>query len=583
MLLKRFNERLRWRIAILFSGLILILLASSLLIVNRQNIDNAENNIQSNLEATAGVFKKLIELETKSLQDIVKPATSDHAFRQVFGESHKPTLVSAMRNMVSRIENVYSAQMMLVDFDYRIIASTVETQSENFSWPWLIERAESDEQLQASGLALFDNRLHQLIVAPLLIPDPEAWVVIGFPIDHRFANDIAGIGLADISVLSDAPIGDRTVHATSVAPAIRYALNETLARSTTDSAGLIRHSLSSERFLTLLAALDEAPHLKFSLAVHGSLDKELIPYERLNKALLIVFSLGLFFSLAGTYLISRSITEPIQQLNRTVARIGEGDYQARAIDQSADEIGSLARTINRMASDLEEKEKIRNLLGRVVSNEIAEELLNKDIELGGEEREVSVLFADIRNFTALSESMPPSELLSLLNRYFVRITQLIENQHGVVDKYIGDAVMAVFGAPIESQTHATDAVEAGNQIFTALRQFNAELQTEMGMQLEIGIGISSGTVVAGNIGSESRMNYTFIGDTVNTAARIEALTKDLHRPFLISEYTYKLLNQSDADEQWESLGQTKIRGKSKDVCLYGSRYELAKNNQGSRV
>jgi len=571
MLVKRFKQSLRWRIAILFSGLILVLFTTALLVVNQQNIRNAETNIESDLQVTVGVFRRLIESRTQSLQDIARPATSDHAFRQVFGEGHAPTLISAMQNLVSRITNIPAETMLLVDFDGNIIASTNNKFLPGTAnpWPWLIDRAEQDDHLEASGAILINGHPHQVIISPLLIPDPEAWVILGFAIDDNFAQEIARIALTHISVYSQTDAEAHKLHASSLRGAVRNVLFEDISRDLLkmgnfEKEKLQKHQSLDESFLSLNIELDKTPNSKIGVAIHGSLDRELEPYEQLNIALIIIFALGFLFSAIGTFFISRSITDPIKNLSISVASIGKGNYAARATENREDEIGSLAKTVNIMAEGLEEKETVRNLLGKVVSNAVAEELLSNKIELGGEEREVSILFSDIRNFTSLSETIPPSDLLNLLNRYFERITSVIDNQQGIVDKYIGDAVMAVFGAPISRPDHAELAVKTALDMLDALDTFNNEIKDELGIELVCGIGINSGRAVAGNMGSESRMNYTLVGDTVNLASRLEELTKTYNTPILVSSATANAVNNIE----WIDLGRAKVKGKSGQVQIF---------------
>ena len=179
-------------------------------------------------------------------------------------------------------------------------------------------------------------------------------------------------------------------------------------------------------------------------------------------------------------------------------------------------------------------------------------------------REVSVLFADIRNFTSISERIAPTDLLDLLNKYFTQITAVIERHHGVVDKYIGDEVMAVFGAPIGRQDHAVCAAKSALEIMQELSSLNKQIQLDYGFPIKIGIGINSGNVVAGNVGSASRMNYTLLGDTVNIASRLQGLTKTIGTPIIASEKTVEL----SPGFNWKNHGMTSIRGKQKSINVY---------------
>lgn len=231
--------------------------------------------------------------------------------------------------------------------------------------------------------------------------------------------------------------------------------------------------------------------------------------------------------------------------------------------QRQDEIGFLARSFNEMTGGLEDREKIRDVMNKVVSPEIARELLQRGVALGGEVRTVSVLFADIRGFTSLSEKLPPSELVGLLNTYLGRMSRVIEQEKGVVDKYIGDEVMAIFGTPLLLPDHAVRAVTAALQMLEELKDFNA---TEgHATPLRIGIGIASGPVIAGNVGSPERLNYTVLGDTVNIASRLQGLTKEYGVPLILSGTTSEQVQDVFS---CRLLGTVAVRGRQQETTLY---------------
>jgi adenylate cyclase len=230
-----------------------------------------------------------------------------------------------------------------------------------------------------------------------------------------------------------------------------------------------------------------------------------------------------------------------------------------------DEIGALANAVNNMAHGLEEKEKMRSLLGKVVSLAVAEELLSKKLELGGEEREVTVLFSDIRSFTTHSENMTPNETLTLLNIYLTTMAAIIDKHGGVVDKFIGDAIMALFGAPASHEDDADRALLAALEMASALEGLNVTLEARGMPKIAMGIGINTDTVVVGNMGSQDRMNYTAIGDGVNVASRLESLTKEYAEKIIISERT---LNSTRRRYDTGYLGEVLVRGKNIPVKIY---------------
>ena len=176
--------------------------------------------------------------------------------------------------------------------------------------------------------------------------------------------------------------------------------------------------------------------------------------------------------------------------------------------------------------------------------------MKKDISLGGETREVTVLFCDIRSFTSMSEKMAAADVVSLLNKYFTALGECITKHHGIINKYIGDAIMAIFGAPVESKTHAQDAFLAALEMREALKKINEEnaskYKTENLPEIHFGIGIHTGNVFAGTIGASNRMEYTVIGDTVNTASRIESLCKTYGQRLHRGRKSFKDILQSES-------------------------------------
>ena len=220
------------------------------------------------------------------------------------------------------------------------------------------------------------------------------------------------------------------------------------------------------------------------------------------------------------------------------------------------------------------RREIKSLFGKYVSRDVLEEILRNPsaVKLGGEEREVSVLFSDVRGFTTLSESMGPTELTKFLNRYLSRMTDIILNHGGVVDKYIGDAIMCFWGAPVTNEGHAKNALVAACAMSEALDGFNKESEQMGAPKIEIGIGINSGLAVAGNMGSAQRFDYTLMGDTVNTASRIEGLTKNYGVRVIVSGSVIAATGGGDALIQkgiiTREIDRVRAKGKTEAVTLY---------------
>ncbi|MEM7016195.1 MAG: adenylate/guanylate cyclase domain-containing protein [Pseudomonadota bacterium] len=212
----------------------------------------------------------------------------------------------------------------------------------------------------------------------------------------------------------------------------------------------------------------------------------------------------------------------------------------------------------------EEKAATQQLLGKVVSPAIADELMAKEVKLGGEQREATILFSDIRGFTTLSENRSPEEVLQLLNEYLSEVSAVIDRNHGVVDKYVGDEVMALFGAPLQRPDDAANAVRTALEMRETLIRLNQGFRERDMPEIGVGVGINTGLVVAGNMGSEQRLNYTVIGDSVNLASRLEGLTKQYGVELVVSEST----NAVAPDFIYRELDKVRVKGKLEPVKIY---------------
>ena len=290
------------------------------------------------------------------------------------------------------------------------------------------------------------------------------------------------------------------------------------------------------------------------------------------------------------------LTNPLTRVAQAMEKIiSTNDLSNRVQVEYNDETGKLAHTFNMMVGALEtaynqikrfafkaalaqkREHKIRNIFQKYVPADVIDEFFtNPEKMLIGENRVISILFSDIRSFTSISEKMMPDDLVNSLNRYFTVMVDIIMARHGIVDKYIGDAIMAFFGAPVRHKDDALQSVLAGIEMSEALGQFNAQ-QRELGKpEVRIGVGINYGVVTVGNIGTEKKMDYTIIGDMVNLASRMEGLTKKYHQPLLISES----LHQKVKDEvDCRLIDTVAVKGKTKGVRIYTVKKRLSEEEK----
>ncbi len=284
---------------------------------------------------------------------------------------------------------------------------------------------------------------------------------------------------------------------------------------------------------------------------------------------IILFSLAvLFIAIIIIRLFSKNITNPIADLVEASAKIEQGEFELGIEPRTKDEIGLLTSSFIQMGRGLAEREKLMVSFSKFTNKTIAQKAASGELALGGETRNATIFFSDIRSFTAMSEKMQPKEVVEFLNEYMTRMVECVNKTNGVVDKYIGDAIMAVWGAPESSGNPAQDAmnaVAAALMMRAALFNFNKSRREKGLAPVHIGCGINSGPVVAGQIGSNERMEYTVIGDAVNLASRTEALNKPFATDILITENTYNLIKSRLIVEEMPGVH---VKGKTEAIKMF---------------
>jgi adenylate cyclase len=219
--------------------------------------------------------------------------------------------------------------------------------------------------------------------------------------------------------------------------------------------------------------------------------------------------------------------------------------------------------VYRVVTEEKDKRRIRDMFGKYVSPAVVSEILESPPELGGIDKDLTVFFSDIRGFTTLSESMTPQELVNHLNIYLTAMTDIILEYRGTLDKYVGDEVMCFWGAPLPQEDHAILACKSAIRQMDRLRELNEEWPPEK--RIDIGIGLNSGIMTVGNMGSLGRMNYTLMGDNVNLGARLEGTNKQYGTNIIISEYTYGLVKDRVIARELDNI---RVKGKNKPVQIY---------------
>lgn len=293
--------------------------------------------------------------------------------------------------------------------------------------------------------------------------------------------------------------------------------------------------------------------------------KAFLRVEQIQNRNLMVMGIVLSLAILIAYFFARSLVIPIRELVSATEKIEAEDYSIYVKPRSKDEVGVLASSFNKMVKGLTERERMKDAFGRFVNKEVAERALRGELKLGGEKKEAAVFFSDLRGFTAMSEKMSPEEVVEYLNRYFTLMVDCVDKTHGVVDKFIGDAVMATWGTIISKENDSANAVDGALMMRKALEEFNVYNKEHNHPIAKFGCGINTGPVVSGQIGSEKKLEFTVIGDAVNLASRIESLNKPFATDILISQDTYdQVSNLFDVVK----MPAITVKGKTEPQTIY---------------
>jgi adenylate cyclase len=392
-----------------------------------------------------------------------------------------------------------------------------------------------ESQSPAVALVEVDGQLFQMVAVPVLGPEVIGFLLLGQIVDDPVAARLKQDTRSDITFLTP-----------SRAFATSWALHgQERGQFAASQLGKLRQGKNApnpavsevghRRFLSLVLPIEaHLPEPLYAL-IQGSYDDALAPLHALQWRITTIGLLALAGALLTGMILASSITGPIRLLVDAMQEVLRGNLRRRAHLERRDELGFLARSFNAMVGGLQDRERIRHTFGRFVSRDVAAAVLDGRVPLAGERLEVSILFQDIRGFSALAEALDPAALLRMLNRFFTEVVAAVEAEGGVVKQFTGDGVMALFGAPQARADHVECAVHAALGIVDRLARLNPLLQADGTPPLQIGIGIHTGEVVAGLIGPDEQVEYGVVGEPVNLASRIEGLTKDLTATVLVSK------------------------------------------------
>ena len=281
--------------------------------------------------------------------------------------------------------------------------------------------------------------------------------------------------------------------------------------------------------------------------------------------ILFITTIGVVLSVTLSLVVSKSVSAPLEEMETAMKEVARGNLDVRIRVVSNDEIGAVGEGFGRMIKGLKESEAIKESFGKYISQEIRDEILSGRVSLDGEMTRATLLFSDLRDFTPFVESTHPKQVVSIMNQYFSEMAEAIKRNNGLILQFVGDEIEAVFGAPVLHDDHPDMAASAALEMKRRLVHLNERLKAQGVAPFRHGIGIHTGAVLAGIIGSKERSSYALVGDTVNLASRIQGLTKEFACDIILSQTTHDLVAGA---YQMEPLRAVRVKGKSQEILTY---------------
>ncbi|WP_157836923.1 adenylate/guanylate cyclase domain-containing protein [Geminisphaera colitermitum] len=535
-------------------GLVALVQGGTYWAVVHANRKNASARIEQNMDDGVLHFKELMATRQRTLLAGAGLIGEDLALRDAIARDDRRAMRHVLDHYVRRL-NIAGMALLSAGGEFLSASPELPNEAVRTLLSSLVRNYSEGGGGGEGGAAapvwvLAGNELLAVLVVSVDSPQTQVPKNIRLVVAHRIDRSIIG----------------------QVEQLTRLTLSMRLPNSTLTTGAY--ENASSGPLLTRTLSIPLLNSPAATLLLQRSLDEELEPVRWLEHLLAVTFATSVGAAVLLAVLLARSVSRPVQALARHTRVIASGDYATRIPWKRADELGHLADALNAMSDGLAERDQVRDLLNKNVSPEVASRLLRDGAVLRGEERTVTIMFVDLRGFTTLSESLAPAALFDLLNRFLDTMSAEIEVRGGIIDKYIGDEIMALFGAPLDMPDAPDRAVQAALAMHAALPALNAALAAEGRPTLDFGVGICTARVLAGNVGTHRRLNYSVIGDGVNQAARLQSLTRreDWHASILISEATRDALAQNGSDApiayRLRELGEVPLKGRTEPVHVY---------------
>jgi adenylate cyclase len=536
------RRRLRTRILLPFALLLLGVLLATLWVGSAVVSAWVEGSLRRQFDVTANVFGALLAERAGRLRGETSLLAADFALKRALATYDPDTLDSVAQNQRERL----GVELLWITDDRGTLlaaagggAAVGSDVAATRPLPRVVRTGVADVVVTE-----VEGRLVQLVATPVFAPDPIGYLLAGKAIDDATARTLGEATGTRISFLTHGRVFASSLTVDERAAALPIDPDR-LAHEVEQGAAPARTTFlvrtGGGRMLSVLIPIEaELPAPLFAL-VQASYDAALGPLGKLPRWVAAIGAVALVLALLAGGVIASGIAAPLAALAQAMGAVLGGDLSRRVHLARADEVGFLARAFNTMVSGLADRERVKDLFGRFVSHDVAAAVLGGDLPLGGERRTVTILFQDVRGFTTIAERTTPDVLVRVVSRLFTEMVDAVEAEGGIVRQFVGDGVMALFGAPVVHDDDPERAVRAALGMVARLPAVNASLEGEGIPALRIGIGIHTGDVIAGAIGPDRRSEYGVVGDAVNLASRIEGLTRELGVTILVSAETARQL------------------------------------------
>jgi adenylate cyclase len=555
-----------------------------LLRVNERAVKDSESQLQavvlSEVAATATELVRSVQADTETVAALLGQAAA--------GVVKDDDAIESVRALLATRDTIEAVRFEVPSVAFSTVIRRAKGAAEvPASTPEL--RKAADEK--GVGFAVIAPG-QGLLVARVPTPPPAegkkpvaGYVDVGVPLDklgealdgiaHRRFGGAVSLLIASADRKAVASYG--VEGATPGASVASLPIWATLSPGTTWTAHVGVVSEHEQDGVKMVGAIESVPELGWGVAIWRPEPVAYAVLDRMRTQGAIVAAVASLLALLAGYLAARAVTEPIRRIVGEARLIGQRKWRdIRLADSPAvrrgDEIGELTRSLSRMSVDLEKGEaeilheaKLRGDLSRFMSKQLVDAIVHGDhpLALGGKRAVVSVLFADVVAFTPLAEARSAEQVVALLNELFSVLTEVVFRHGGTVDKFIGDCVMAVWGAPVAQVDHAERALAAAEDMMRFLETANEGWRTKYDIEVRLGIGVNSGEAIVGNVGSDKRMEYTVIGDVVNVAARLEAIARP--NQVLLAQATKDFAGDAFVTAE---LGERKLTGREKATMVY---------------